>query len=70
MSVVAAVLTGLAVYAIAGVATAIAFVSGGLSQALHPPMPATLGARILFIPGAVALWPYILMRWRKARSPR
>jgi hypothetical protein len=33
-------------------------------------MPATLGARILFIPGAVALWPYILMRWRKARSPR
>ena len=70
MSAIAAVLTGLALYAIAGVVTAIAFVSVGLSQVLHPPMPATLGARILFVPGAVALWPYILMRWRKARSPR
>ena len=70
MSVLAAVLTGLTVYAIAGLATAIAFVSVGLSQVLHPPMPATLGARILFVPGAVALWPYILMRWRKARSAR
>ena len=70
MSAIAAVLTGLAIYAIAGVVTAIAFVSVGLSQVLHPPMPATLGARLLFIPGAVALWPYILMRWRKARAAR
>jgi hypothetical protein len=70
MSVLAAVLTGLAVYAIVGVATALAFVSVGISQVLHPPMPATLGARILFVPGAAALWPYILIRWRKARSAR
>jgi hypothetical protein len=70
MSVLAAILTGLALYAIAGVATALAFVSVGLSQVLHPPMPATLGARILFVPGAVALWPYVLIRWRKARSAR
>jgi hypothetical protein len=66
----AAFLYGLALYAMAGVATAIAFVSVGLSQVLHPPVPATLGARMLFVPGAVALWPYILMRWRKARSSR
>jgi hypothetical protein len=70
MSILAAILYGLAIYAIAGVATAIAFVSFGLAQVLHPPMPATIGARILFVPGAVALWPYILMRWRKARSAR
>jgi hypothetical protein len=70
MSMLAAFLTGLALYAIAGVATAIAFVSVGLSQVLHPPVPATLGARILFVPGAVALWPYVLMRWRQARSAR
>jgi hypothetical protein len=70
MSILSAFLTGLAVYAIAGVVTAIAFVSVGLSQVLHPPMPATLGARILFVPGAVALWPYVLMRWRKARAAR
>jgi hypothetical protein len=70
MSILAAILYGLAIYGIAGVATAIAFVSVGLAQVLHPPMPATLGARILFVPGAVALWPYILMRWRKARAAR
>jgi hypothetical protein len=70
MSMLAAILTGLALYAIAGVATAIAFVSVGLSQVLHPPVPATLGARILFVPGAAALWPYVLIRWHKARSTR
>jgi hypothetical protein len=70
MSVLAAVLTGLTVYAIAGLATAIAFVSVGLSRVFHPPIPASLGARILFVPGAAALWPYILIRWRKARSAR
>jgi hypothetical protein len=70
MSAIAAVLTGLALYAIAGVATAIAFVSVGLAQVLHPPVPATLGARILLVPGAIALWPYMLMRWRKARAAR
>jgi hypothetical protein len=70
MSMLAAILYGLAIYAVTGVATALAFVSVGLSQVLHPPMPATLGARILFIPGAAALWPYILIRWRKARHAR
>jgi hypothetical protein len=63
-----AVLYALALYAAAGVATALAFVSVGLAQVLHPPMPATLGARILLLPGAFALWPYIVIRWCKARS--
>jgi hypothetical protein len=62
-----AILFGLALYAAAGVVTALAFVSIGIGQVLHPPMPATLGARILLLPGAAALWPYILIRWRKAR---
>jgi hypothetical protein len=65
-----AVLYALALYAAAGVVTALAFVSVGISQVLHPPMPATLGARILFLPASFALWPYILIRWRKARSRR
>ena len=30
----------------------------------------TLGARILLLPGAAALWPYVLMRWLKARQAR
>jgi hypothetical protein len=68
MTVGSAILYGLALYAAAGAVTALAFVSFGISQVVHPPMPATLGARILLLPGAFALWPYILIRWRKARS--
>jgi len=62
------ILYGLLLYAVAGVVTALAFVSVGLSRVVHPPMPATLGARILFLPASFALWPYILIRWRRARS--
>ena len=63
-----AILYGLALYAAAGVVAALAFVSVGVSQVVQPPMPATLGARILWLPGAFALWPYILIRWCRARS--
>jgi hypothetical protein len=62
-----AILLGLALYAAAGTVTALAFVSFGFSQVLPHPVPATLGARILLLPGSIALWPYILLRWRKAR---
>jgi hypothetical protein len=68
MSVSGAIFDAVVLYAAAGAVTALAFVSVGISQVLHPPMPATLGARILLLPGAFALWPYILIRWRKARS--
>jgi hypothetical protein len=68
MTMPSAILYGLALYAAAGVVTALAFVSFGITQVLHPPMAATVGARILLLPGAFALWPYILIRWRKARS--
>jgi hypothetical protein len=68
MSMPNAILYALALYAAAGVVTALAFVSVGISQVVHPPAPATLGARILLLPGAFALWPYILIRWRRARS--
>jgi hypothetical protein len=62
-----AILLGLALYAAIGIATALAFLACGISQVLPHPMPATLGARILLLPGSIALWPYIVMRWRKAR---
>jgi hypothetical protein len=62
-----AILYALALYVAAGVVTAFAFVSLGISRVLPHPMPATLGARILLLPGSFALWPYILIRWRKAR---
>jgi hypothetical protein len=61
------VLIVLAVYAAAGLAVAAAFVVFGVSRVLPEPAPVTAGARILIFPGAVALWPYVLVRWLKAR---
>ena len=63
-----AILLGFALYAAVGLVTALAFVSVGISQVLPRPIAATLGARILLLPGSIALWPYILLRWCKARS--
>jgi hypothetical protein len=68
MSVSGAIFVAVVLYAAAGAVTALAFVSVGVSQIVHPPLPATLGARILWLPGAFALWPYIVVRWWKARS--
>jgi hypothetical protein len=53
-----------------GAITAIAFVTFGVSRVLPRPMPVSLGARILIFPGASALWPWILIRWRKGRGGR
>jgi hypothetical protein len=60
------VLTGLALYAAAGVVIGIAFVAFGVTRVLGEPMPVTIGARILLFPGAAALWPYVLLRWLKS----
>jgi hypothetical protein len=55
---------GLALYAACGLATALAFVSIGVTRV--QPQSMSLGARILILPGAVALWPYVLARWLRA----
>jgi len=70
MSIAGAILYGLAAYAAAGAITALAFVSVGIARVLPQPMPVSLGARILLLPGSAALWPYILIRWCKARGGR
>jgi hypothetical protein len=69
MSASDAILLGLALYAAVGAVTALAFVSFGISQVLPHPIPVTVGARILLLPGSIALWPYVVLRWRKARGP-
>jgi hypothetical protein len=62
--VVAFLLNALALYAAIGVVTALAFVAFGVTRV--QPTSVSLGARILILPGAVALWPYVLMRWLRA----
>jgi hypothetical protein len=61
---VAFLLNALALYAVLGVVTALAFVLFGVTRV--QPAPVSPGARILILPGAAALWPYVLMRWIKA----
>jgi hypothetical protein len=64
------VLAAIIAYAAAGVVTALAFVSFGVVRVLREPAPVTWPARILLIPGAAALWPYVLWRWAQAaRTP-
>ena len=63
MSLGMVLLYGLALYVIAGFCTAAAFVAFGVTKALAEPMPVSFGARILLLPGAAALWPYVLYRW-------
>jgi hypothetical protein len=60
------VLMLLAVYAAVGLAVAVAFVSFGVGRVLDQPTPVTVGARLLILPGAAALWPYVLLRWVKS----
>lgn len=55
----------IALYAVAGAATALAFVTFGIARVL-PGTPVTPGARVLLVPGAALLWPYVLLRWVKA----
>jgi hypothetical protein len=61
---VAFLLNVLALYATAGVVTALAFSAFGVTRVQAAPV--SLGARILILPGAAALWPYVLLRWLKA----
>ena len=62
---VALLLNVLALYAAVGVLTALAFVCVGVTRV--QPAAVSLGARILILPGAAALWPYVLARWLRAR---
>jgi hypothetical protein len=62
--VVAFLLNTLAFYAGIGAAVALAFVAFGVTRA--QPAPMSLGARILILPGAAALWPHVLLRWLRA----
>jgi hypothetical protein len=56
-----------AAYAAAGLVTALAFVTFAVVRVLPQPAPVTIPARILLIPAAAALWPYVLFRWRRSR---
>jgi hypothetical protein len=61
--VVAFLLNALALYAAIGAVVALAFAAFGVTRV--QPAAVSLGARLLILPGALALWPYVLVRWTR-----
>ena len=59
------VLYGLGAYAAAGLVVGIVFVTYGVTRVLAPPRPASIGARLILLPGAIVLWPLVLYRWMR-----
>jgi hypothetical protein len=57
------VVGAVALYAATGLAVGTAFIVFGIDRVLEPPADVSLGARVLILPGAAALWPYVLKRW-------
>jgi hypothetical protein len=62
-------LEALAAYAVIGSLVAVLFVVFGISRVM-PRASVTPGARLLLLPGAVALWPLVLARWLRSGSSR
>jgi hypothetical protein len=65
-SIATLLLYGFALYLATGVAVGLAFVTVGVT--VVQPAPVTAGARVLLLPGAIALWPLVLSRWLRAGS--
>jgi hypothetical protein len=59
-----------ALYLVAGLVTAVAFVTFGVKSVLPPSTTMTGPARVMLLPGAIALWPYVLYRWLSAPAAR
>lgn len=59
-------LEALAIYAVIGAATALAFLIFGIARVLGPGERVTLPARCLLFPGTLVFWPLILARWLRA----
>jgi len=55
-------------YLVIGFAAALVFVASRPGSVLAPPTEVSRGARLLLVPGAMILWPVVLVRWLKARA--
>lgn len=60
------VLLSAAIYAAIGLVVAVAFVWTGVGKVDHAAADAPWSFRLLIMPGVAALWPVMLMKWRRA----
>ena len=66
---VTAVLNGVALYAAAGVVFVFVFLLLGITRIDSGAKGAGLGFRLLIVPGLIALWPLMLIRWLLGGQP-
>lgn len=66
---VTAILNGVALYAAAGAVFAVAFLLLGITRIDNGAKGASLGFRLLLVPGLIALWPLMLIRWLSGGQP-
>lgn len=69
IAVVTQILSGLALYAGAGLVFALAFLSIGVGRIDPSARGSGLGFRLTILPGVVALWPLMLVRWIVGGAP-
>lgn len=60
----------LGVYLATGFLFAIVFIFKGIEKVDESAHGATPGFKIIIIPGVMALWPFLLNKWRKAPAPK
>jgi hypothetical protein len=53
----------LAAYSVVGLVFGLAFVTLGISRLDPVAQGSGLGFRVIVLPGVVALWPFLLLRW-------
>lgn len=66
---VTAILNVVALYAAAGAVFAVAFLLLGITRIDNGAKGAGLGFRLLILPGLIALWPLMLIRWLSGGQP-
>jgi len=59
------IFTGIAIYLVAGLIFAIAFVSRGAALIDESAQKTSLGFKVIIIPGTMVFWPLLLKKWLK-----
>ncbi len=69
IEVVTAILSGLALYAAIGAVFAVAYLTVGAGRLDPAARGAGFAFRLMVLPGLVALWPLMLVRWIVGGAP-
>ncbi len=68
-TIVSVLLILLGTYLALGLAFAVGFVSRGVQQIDPAAKSASLGFKLLIIPGCMVFWPFLWMRWKIRPEP-